>query len=687
MVHVQRVPWEGQNGTGRKTMLPWLHQPIRKQPTRHDTKGTMAEDQTCTPMDDLTENGTSKDARFRFCMSDDGMKLGVSRYFPPKGDGAQPSVELLKRQVAEAGVQLPVDEEAAEKIIDHLEKGKEITGITLVRGIEVQEPEDASFEPLGDLDYPVFPGSRFARKSPPKPPRKGETIAGQVTHPSSTRKPVDIKMETGENCEFDPTDGCFVSQVYGMARVNEEEGRVRVDPLLRIDADEITVSSTIFHQDFSGAPITVAALEKELLDLGVAIEIDPEAIDRVIRKAGVSGQPQPNTVLVRGRYPVNGKDGWLEYLVSTRDATGTEDDAGRMDFKDRGTYPSVEPEQTIARLHEPTKGEGGIDIYGKTVPANEGHELHIHVGENVDLMDDGVTFVSKGTGIMTLERNTLSVSECLEISNHVDMGTGNVKVDTGSIKVMGNVLAGFRVEAPKNIVVMGSIESAEVEAGQSIEVQGGILMPDGGLVMARENVMVSYMNNAHVTAHGNIIFKNEISNSRIQALGHVRSEKGKGIIQGGVATCSLGMEVNELGTELGVQTIVGINLSTEDDQEAMAERKQLALEIKKIDKALGNADPKEILKKLPPEKRPAIVKVLKHRMDLAKRLKAVQTELAEKAEIRRRELHGVRIKVLKKIHGGTIFKMGGHTARVKRTMDRTQVYWHEEDQKIAFGSL
>ncbi|WP_187170422.1 FapA family protein [Salidesulfovibrio onnuriiensis] len=647
----------------------------------------MAENDTCTPMNDIKEGDHSNDAHFRFCMSEDGMKLGVNRYFPPKGHGAKPSVELLKQQVAAAGVRLSVDEEAAEKILSHLAEAREITGITLVRGVEVQNPEDARFETIGNLDYPVFPGYKFAVKYPPKKARQGETIDGKITKPSSTDPPEDIKIQAGENCDFDATEGTFTSQVYGMARVDEKEGLVWVDPLLRIDSDNITVTSTIFHQDCFGRPLSVQALEKELLDLGVAIEIDPDAIDKFIRKASVSQQPVPNAVLVRGRHPVNGKDGWLEYLVSTRDATGTEDESGRVDFKDRGAYPSVAPGQTIARLHPPTKGEGGIDIYAKTLPANEGVELHVHPGENVEICEDGATFTANATGIMVLDRNVLSVSECLVLPENVDMNTGNVKVDTGSVKIMGNVQAGFHVAAPKNIIVQGSIESAEVEAGENIEVGGGILMPDGGMVTAQGNITVSYMNNARVHAHGSILFKNEISNSTIQADGYIRAEKGKGIIQGGSAICSRGMEVNELGSELGVQTIVGINLSTSDDREAMAERANLAKEIKRIDKALGNGNPKDILRRVPPEKRPSIVKVLKHRMELAKRYKEVADELAEKAEIRRNELRGVTIKVLRTIHGGTVIKMGGHTARVKRTMDRSLIYWSEEEQKIAFGTL
>jgi hypothetical protein len=340
----------------------------------------------------------------------------------------------------------------------------------------------------------------------------------------------------------------------------------------------------------------------------------------------------------------------------------------------------------VARLHPPTKGQGGIDIFGKTVPANEGRELFIHLGENVILLEDEITFQATARGILVMERNTLSVSECLVLSGNVDMGTGNVRVDTGSVKVLGNVQAGFEVRAPKHVVVGGSIESATVVTGGNVEVSGGILMPDGGLVEGGD-VITSYMNNGRVLAHGNIVFKNEISNSNIQAFGKIIAEKGKGIIQGGTSLCSRGMTVNELGSELGVRTVVGINLSTEDDLDLIKERKHLVKEINKIDKILGKGDPRDILTRTPADKREAVVKIIKHRMNVSKRYKNVTEELTEKADMRQQELAGISIKVMRTIHAGVIIKMGGQTVQVKKTMDRTQIHWNQDERKISFGPL
>ena len=209
------------------------------------------------------------DAQFRFAMSEDGMKLGVSRYFPPNG-GEEPSVELLRRQVAEAGVSLPIDEDAAHQIIEAVKSKGEIKRIVLVRGIPAQEPQDASLVALGNLDYPVFPGDRFARKHEAKPAQAGQTIDGKPLEPKKDFTPKDIAITMGDNVEFDPLTETYVSQAWGMAIF--QEGVLSVEPIPHISEDAIQVSGTLHHQDFKKRQITPAQVEKELRDMGVVID-------------------------------------------------------------------------------------------------------------------------------------------------------------------------------------------------------------------------------------------------------------------------------------------------------------------------------------------------------------------------------------------------------------------------------
>lgn len=620
------------------------------------------------------------DALFRFAMSEDGMTLGVSRYFPPKG-GRGPSVELIREQLAAAGVRLPLDEEAAERVVEAAREDRPCTGIALIRGTPPEEPRHGALIALGDLEYPVFPQDRFARYRPPRTARPGETIDGRPLPTQEEFKPEDVEVTIGENVDWDPTTESYVSRVWGIARLTG--GVITVDPIPNITEDEIAVIGTIHHKNFQGNPVTPAMLEKEMRDMGVVADPDPDILDAKIRQAAGKKSPLFEQIIVQGKHPVPGRDGWIEFLVSTREETGTEDEAGRIDFRDKGSHPMVKPGQAIARYHHPTAGEGGIDLYGKTIPAHAGRELHIHLGENVILLDDGVTYQSKAEGVVVMSGNELSVTECLEISSNVDLNSGNVKVEHGSIKIRGSIQAGFTVSAPNHVIVEGSIESASVHAGGMVEVHGGILMPEGGEVYAGNDVTANYAINANIRAGGDVIIANETSNSTIQCGGKFISVSGKGAILGGQILTGKGAEVNEIGSELGVQTLVGIDIEHPEDQELQQQRAKITQAIRKIDEALGDDPPEVILMRTPEAKREAVSEVLSHRRTLIRRRKAITDQIHKLLDARQRELRDRTVKARQMIYPGTSIQFGEKTRLFAKRCEASTLYWDVGNQTIA----
>lgn len=623
----------------------------------------------------------SPDAQFRFALSEDGMKLGVSRYFPPNG-GEGPSVGLLRRQVEAAGIQTPIDEEAAQKIVDSIRTSGEVKRYTLVHGTPVQEPQHARLSALGDLDFPVFPGDKFARKFEPLEAKNGMTIDGRVVKPKENFKPDDIEVTVGENVEFQSVTGYFISQIMGMARL--KEGKIRVDPIAQISEDGIEVRGTLFHKDFKGDSISSQRIEKEMRDIGVVIDVDHDRLGKMLEKADKLNKPLPNQILVAGNHPVPGRDGYFEYLVSAREDTGTEDESGRLDFKNRGTYPVVNVGQLVGRLHHPTQGEGGIDVYGKTIPAHAGKGMRLRLGKNVMVHDDQVTFESKAQGIVVMEKGVIDVQDCLIIPGNVDLETGNIKVEHGSVKIQGSIQAGFEVSSPKNVIVGGSIESAKVYAGANIEVSGGILMPEGGHAKADGDVVCNYATNATIEAGGNVDIANDITNCDIKADGYLSAIRGKGHIQGGDIITGKGMEANEVGSELGVETNVGVRIEDAQDEELRQQRLKVKKAIQKIDDALGSDPPDVVLRRTPPEKRAAVAEVLKHRITLVKRRKHISEQLNQLALRHQEELAGVKIHVKRLLHPGATLKFGGRHFPIAKRTEASVVYWSEAERDIVF---
>lgn len=621
----------------------------------------------------------NKDAQFRFAMSEDGMKLGVSRYFPPNG-GEGPSVELLRRQVSEAGVQLPMDERAAKQVIDAIQRDGEIRRIVLVHGIKPQEPTNAQLMALGDLNFPVFAGDRFARKNGPFEARDGQTIDGRSIKTQEDFEPEDIEIELGENVEFDPLDGAYVAQRWGLARF--KDGVISVDPIPVVSEDAIFVRGNLHAKDFKGRKITPAQIEKELRDLGVVIDIDSEALDDKLNRARATGDTQIDEILVEGKHPVPGKDGWFEFLIASTDYVEVDEEAMSMDFRDRSSYPMAETGQIIGRLHEPEQGQGGIDIYGKTIPASGGNGLTVHLGSNVLVHDDKLTFEAKAKGVVSFDRHVLAVTDCLLISGDVDMTTGNVKLDHGSVKILGSIQAGFTVTAPKDIIVGGSVESAKVVAGGNIEVSGGILMPEGGIVQAEGDVGAGYTNNARIVAGGDVRISNEVSNTSIQADGKLYAVQGKGHIQGGRIVTAKGIVANEIGTDLGVKTIVAIRIEDGEDHELKEQRDKVKAAISRIDDTLGKEPAETILSRTPPEKRAAVAEVLKHRHTLVKRRKALSEDILQLSLKRQEELAGLKIRAKRCLHPGALLYFGARGYEVKEYMEKSVFFWNESTRSI-----
>lgn len=621
------------------------------------------------------------DAQFRFALSEDGMKLGISRYFPPNG-GEGPTVDLLRSQVEAAGIQLPIDEEAAQKIVDSLKRNGELRRIPLVHGTPVQEPQHAKLIALGDLNYPVFPNDKFARKFQPVEAQNGVTIDGRIIKPKEHFKPDDIEVTVGENVEYQSVTGFYVSKVFGMARL--KGGTIKVDPIPHISEDGIEVRGTLFHKDFKGDRISVMRIEKEMRDLGVVINIDQDKLQAKLDKAEKLNKPLPNQILVAGSHPVTGRDGYFEYLVSAREDMGTEDESGRLDFKNRGTYPVVNTGQIIGRLHPPTQGEGGIDIYGKTIPAHAGNGMRVRLGKNVFVHDDEVTFESKAQGIVAMEKGLLDVLDCLIIPGNVDLETGNINVEHGSVKIQGSIQAGFKVSSPEHVIVAGSIESARVYAGGNVEVSGGILMPEGGLVKADGDITCSYATNANLEAGRNVDIANDITNCEIKAEGRLIATRGKGHIQGGEVLTGKGMDINEVGSELGVETSVAVRIEDAQDEKLRIQRLKVKQAIQKIDDAMGSDPPDQILRRTAPNKRAAVAEVLKHRITLVKRRKAISEQLNELALRHQEELAGVKINVKRLLHPGTTLKFGGRHFPIAKQTEASTVYWSEAERNIVF---
>ncbi len=600
----------------------------------------------------------SADARLEFVISQDRMAVSIKHCYPPVGNGRTPCPQLAVEQLGEAGIVADIFMEELEQACALLLTGDSAEHLIVAQGRPPIELKDAAIIFFGNPDFPVLPGMRIGRLSPAVAAVPGMAVDGQEILPQNNHVPATISL--GDNITLDRNKRVLSSQVYGLIRF--EEGRICVEPLIRISEDHFQVSSTFYRVDYSGSPLTPPMFSEELKRLGVVIKPELPALQSALARAAAVNATQ-DAIIAIGVAPTPGKDGWLELSVKVREA-GPIEVEGRIDYCERGVFPFVEEDEIVAVLHPPTKGVPGMDVFGKPHPARDGRSARALMGKNVALLPDGIGLKAKIAGMLLFEKQTLAVTECLEVKRDVNFVTGNIRAEKGSVKIHGAVSKGFRVDAPGHVIVWDVVESALVEAGEDVHVRGGLIMPAGGMVKAGGQVVAQYATNARIEARGDVIIANEACNSKIRAGGRFIATKGSGIVQGSEIVCGAGACINELGSPFGTHTMVTVSAKDTVHTALLKEKSKLRRRVRRVDEIIGISDPKTILTRTPVSKRQAVAEIIKARIRDKARLEEIGEILAQEQEQRLKALEAAKVIVHGTVHSGVVIKFGGYVLNV-----------------------
>ncbi|THB68234.1 MAG: DUF342 domain-containing protein [Desulfovibrio sp.] len=627
------------------------------------------------------------DAEIEIDISNDGMTATVAEGRPALGRGRALSLHQFKKILTNSGVRVQYDPVAAQKVIDALEKGEQVKGVVIAKGVQPVQAKDADIEPLGDWAFPVFPSDAIGRLIPASQSEPGVKISGTKIPAPGGKRGKDISFPEDAHCHIDTTSLLVRSETFGLVEYQRQE--VRVTPLLEPAKDGMSALATVYPHDFSGKPFTPERMQEAFEEFEIVEKADGRSLASAVEEAKEKGAPVHDVVVCRGMKPIDGKDGRFEMVFKDdRSVVGSEAEDGSMDYRSRGVVRSVGPGELLGRIIPPEKGAPGRDIYGRVIPAREGQPLNITVGENVEASPDGKEFTSTDSGMVLFRKNVLAVSDVYETEGDVDMSSGNIDVEKGSVNVRGSILSGFAVNSPGNVLVRDVIESSNVSAVGHIDVRGGILMDrQGATIKAQGGVSALFAKNATITSvEGDVDIAHEINNCIVFAAGHVLANRGRGKIVGSTIRCGKGVEANEIGSELGVETTIFLGLEREIAHQDVEKRQKLQAILQKILGVLGTGDPRAILEKAPPEKKRAVADLLKARLKAEKELKGVEERLQEERD-RIRETMKARVKVHKTIYPGAIIHCFGTTLRFEQPQNYSQFYFDTSENKIVCASL
>ncbi|NEP77094.1 MAG: DUF342 domain-containing protein [Okeania sp. SIO3B3] len=611
-------------------------------------------------------------------ISDDGMFATLVDYQPAQNGGEPLTLERLQDLAKRAGLRMQIPPKVQIKIMDALEAGEDPSGTIVAQGTPPQPPQDGTIKFRGNPELPVFPGDCIGHAMPPTQGEHGQTVDGLPVEPPSVQVR-ELEPDSEGNVSISPQTGEIVARRHGIARV--KNALVYIEPLIEPSEDKLIATAKVFASDTMGEVPTVGRYKDALQSEGIRGKPDLNALGAAVARAKAEGKPQENIEVVHANMPVDGKDGYFQPEFQTI-SSGAVDEAGNINFSERGAAQSVESGDELGHIVPPTFGTPGKNVLGEILACRDGAPCTMTLGEGVEFAADGKTIRATTEGVIINTGSTIAVSDLFEVKSDLDYSVGNIRLNKGSVAIAGNLLEGFSVLAPGNVWVNETVEGARVEAGGNVIVKGGLAMSDKGKLDVDGEVVARFALRAVVEAQGDVVISSSITDSKIFSGGRVICTREKGIISGGEIRCIKGLEAKELGSELGVVTKIIVGIDVKDDVELTEELQECKQQIDKIRGAIGNAKPDEILMRAPASKQQAIGALLHALEKYEERRRELQTEKDELQERALAESSKAQIVVHGAIHPGVTITMGGRTFTVKQRLPYAKIRYDQESGKV-----
>ncbi len=299
------------------------------------------------------------------------------------------------------------------------------------------------------------------------------------------------------------------------------------------------------------APILTGRLLEadEILDLlkveGVVYGIMDDKIQSVFEKE-LFNVP---VLVAEGKSPQQGTNAKNEFKFSIdhSDFKFEEDESGKVDYKTLDLVQNVVAGQVLAVKTPATLGIPGRTITNNRIDAKNGEDVSFEAGKNTILSENGLEIIAQIAGRAVLLAGVISVDPIYEIKGDVDLNTGNI-IFLGTVVIKGSILDGFSVKAAGNIEVRGNIGKAEVESDNEIIVGQGILGKNAGLIKAGTNLYAKFIENANISAGNDVIVKEEVLHSFVDAGNRVICHGKKGWVVGGRVRAGFEISAKSLGS-------------------------------------------------------------------------------------------------------------------------------------------
>ncbi|WP_338849629.1 FapA family protein [Massilia sp. W12] len=339
---------------------------------------------------------------------------------------------------------------------------------------------------------------------------------------------------------------------------------------LRLSADLMQAYLTIIPPE-GGVAVTSQDVDAVLRQLGVTYGVKHQAIADAV----ALGECE-DVVVAEGDVAKEGvPTQFINLLDEKREQLSHIDENAVVKFRDLSHLLIVQPGDKLLRRVPPIPGVNGIDIKGGVAFPQALPDLHFghdYPGaaphpEDPDLLIAQIEGQPVPTGYGMMVNPVIDVPQ-------VDLSVGNINFD-GTLHVHGDVIAGMQIKVSGDVIIQGTLEAAQIEAGGNVAVSGGIighadlspgassLPADTARVICKGSLQALFIECAHIEAGDSIYIERSVRQCELIALNDIvvgnPGSKNSQII-GGSSQARHMIKANVMGAPSGVKTRLQVGL-------------------------------------------------------------------------------------------------------------------------------
>lgn len=353
-----------------------------------------------------------------------------------------------------------------------------------------------------------------------------------------------------------------LGQLDRLVRTNRGKTVRIAERIIEVERDDCAVSLSedrlvaFFSADPKGDRLTFFAILSVLRAAGIRYGIDYQAVEKI---AQAENQRCSGVIVARGKAPLHGRDGALEYQFDPEvNRAPLILENGAVDFRQVDVIKCVARDDLLVTRVPPTEGKPGMNVIGEVIPANRGQEVSLPVGDRTYTDRDRIELRAAVPGHVYMSQDRVSVEEILIIKGNVDFSTGNLDFKGDAI-IQGTVLSGFTVCANGNIEIGGDVESGTLISRKgNVSIKGGVVGHGKAKITAAGSIQVRFADGAVLVAQDTISIRDSLINCQVTAGRRVELGQGKGMIVGGQVTAGLQVSARTLGSTASNATLIRV---------------------------------------------------------------------------------------------------------------------------------